>query len=129
MDTDTDTKPKQTNRGRKKEDITDLERYERQKARVRNYKNNKRHTDEEYRLKINEANRLYHQNIRDNAKIYIEAMKKEQQAETDAKLKEKQDEADAKLKEEEDKLLKENEDILESMLEKILLKREALKKH
>jgi hypothetical protein len=35
-----------TTRGRKKEDITDYERYERQKARVREWKYNKRRDDE-----------------------------------------------------------------------------------
>ena len=62
--------PKKTNRGRKKEDITDFERYERQKERVRVWKYNKRRDDEEYRLKLNEQNRIYHKQIRDNAKDY-----------------------------------------------------------
>ena len=60
-----------TTRGRKKEDITDYERYERQKERVRVWKYNKRRDDEEYRLKLNETNRIYHQQIRDNAKAYL----------------------------------------------------------
>ena len=63
--------PKKTNRGRKKEDITDFERYERQKERVRVWKYNKRRDDEEYRLRLNETNRIYHKQIRDNAKAYV----------------------------------------------------------
>ena len=70
--------PKKTNRGRKKEDITDFERYERQKERVRVWKYNKRRDDEEYRLKINEQNRIYHKQIRDNAKDYV-AQKQEEE--------------------------------------------------
>jgi hypothetical protein len=75
-----------TTRGRKKENITDYERYERQKERVRIWKYNKRRDDEEYRLKLNEANRIYHQNIRDNDKAYLaqkEGDEKDKQAKSD----------------------------------------------
>lgn len=78
--------PKKTNRGRKKEDITDFERYERQKERVRVWKYNKRRDDEEYRLKLNETNRIYHQQIRDNAKTYLvqeKAVEEDKQAESE----------------------------------------------
>ena len=71
--------PTKTNRGRKKEDITDFEQYERQKERVRVWKYNKRRDDEEYRLRLNETNRIYHKQIRDNAKAYV-VQKEEEEA-------------------------------------------------
>ena len=58
--------------GRKKLDISDEERYERHKARMREYKKNRLANDPEFARKCKEYNQQYWKNLVENANKKID---------------------------------------------------------